>query len=125
MRDEGAPPSLQRPAMGDHAAAVNLVCGLLAAMRMRDATGKGQYVDVSLLQTGFHILGNDVANALVTRQRTKRHDRKTTPNALWNSYSVAGDRWIMLVMIEPDRYWPRLCQAIERGDLLEDPRFIP
>ena len=41
MRDEGLPPSLQRPAVGDHAAAVNLVCGILAAMRLRDATTDG------------------------------------------------------------------------------------
>jgi crotonobetainyl-CoA:carnitine CoA-transferase CaiB-like acyl-CoA transferase len=123
MRDEGVEPSLQRPAVGDHAAAVNLVCGLLAAMRMRDATGRGRYVDVSLLQTGFHILGTDVANALVTRQPTRRHDRRRTTNPLWNSYRTAGDRWLLLVMIQPDRYWPRLCQALERPQWLVDPRW--
>ncbi|MDH3211290.1 MAG: CoA transferase [Myxococcales bacterium] len=123
MRDEGVPPSMQRPAVGDHAAAVNLVCGLLAALRLRDASGKGQYVDVSLLQTGLHILGTDVANALVTRQPARRHDRRGTQNPLWNSYPVAGDRWLLLVMIQPDRYWPRLCEAIGRPDLLSDPRF--
>jgi crotonobetainyl-CoA:carnitine CoA-transferase CaiB-like acyl-CoA transferase len=123
MRDEGVPPSMQRPAVGDHAAAVNLVCGLLAALRLRDATGKGQYVDVSLLQTGFHILGTDVANALVTRAPARRHDRRSTPNPLWNSYPVAGDRWLLLVMIQPDRYWPSLCEAIGRPDLMTDPRF--
>ena len=123
MRDEGAPPSMQRPAVGDHAAAVNLVCGLLAAMRLRDATGEGRYVDVSLLQTGLHILGTDIANALVTREPPKRHDRRATPNPLWNSYPVAGDRWLLLVMIEAGRYWPQFCRAIERPELLADPRF--
>jgi len=123
MRDEGAPPSMQRPAVGDHAAAVNLVCGLLAAMRLRDATGEGQYVDVSLLKTGLHILGTDVANTLVTREPHIRHDRRAAPNALWNSYPVAADRWLLLVMIEADRYWLPFCRAIERPDLLEDPRF--
>jgi crotonobetainyl-CoA:carnitine CoA-transferase CaiB-like acyl-CoA transferase len=123
MRDEGVPPSLQRPAVGDHAAAVNLVCGLLAALRLRDATGQGRYVDVSLLQTGFHILGADAALALVTRQPVRRHDRTATPNPLWNHYPVAGGRHLLLVMIDPQRYWPRLCEAISRPDLLEDARF--
>ncbi len=123
MRDEGLPPSMQRPAVGDHAAAVNLVCGILAALRLRDADGCGRYVDVSLLQTGFNILGTDVANALVTRERAKRHDRRSPLNPLWNSYPVAGDRWLLLVMIDPDRYWPKLCAAIARQDLLDDPRF--
>jgi len=123
MRDEGAPPSMQRPAVGDHAAAVNLVCGLLAAMRLRDATGAGRYVEVSLLQTGLHILGTDISNALVTREPPKRHDRRAAPSPLWNSYPVAGGRWLLLVMIEADRYWPQFCRAIERPELLEDPRF--
>lgn len=123
MRDEGVAPSLQRPGVGDHAAAMNLVCGVLSALRMRDADGRGRYIDVSLFQTGLHIGGNDLANALVTRQPVKRHDRRRPLNPLWNSYPVAGGRHVLLVMIEPDRYWPRLLDAIERRDLGEDPRF--
>jgi crotonobetainyl-CoA:carnitine CoA-transferase CaiB-like acyl-CoA transferase len=123
MHDEGLPPSMLRPGVGDHAAAVNLVCGILVAMRLRDRTGRGRYVDVSLLQTGLHILGNDVANALVTRQPAQRHDRSAPPNPLWNSYPVAEGRWLLLVMVDPNPYWPRFCRAIGREDLEEDPRF--
>jgi crotonobetainyl-CoA:carnitine CoA-transferase CaiB-like acyl-CoA transferase len=123
MRDEGVPPSMLRPGVGDHAAASNLVIAILAALRMRDATGEGRYVEVSLLQTGLYILGCDLAMALVAREPLHRHDRKACPNALWNSYEVAGGRWIMLVMIDPTVYWPRLCQALERPDLRDDPRF--
>lgn len=123
MRDEGLPPSMLRPGVGDHAAASNLVIGILAALRLRDATGQGRYVEVSLFQTGLYVLGCDAALALVTREPVKRHDRRTTPNPLWNTYEVAGGRWIMLVMIDPTPYWPRLCAAIERPELVEDPRF--
>ncbi|MBW2273520.1 MAG: CoA transferase [Deltaproteobacteria bacterium] len=122
-RDEGVPPSMLRPGVGDHAAAVNLVTGLLAAMRLRDRTGRGRYVDVSLLQTGLNLLGVDIANTLVVREPLKRHDRKRNANALWNSYPVAGDRWIMLVMIDPNRYWDKFCGAIERPDLRDDERY--
>ncbi|HVP27628.1 MAG TPA: CoA transferase [Myxococcota bacterium] len=123
MRDEGVPPSLLRPGIGDHAAATNLVCGILSALRLRDADGRGRFVDVSLLETGFHALGNDLATALVTGEPPKRHDRRAPPNPLWNSYPVADGRWILLVMVEPERYWPGLCRAIDRKDLLDDPRF--
>jgi crotonobetainyl-CoA:carnitine CoA-transferase CaiB-like acyl-CoA transferase len=123
MRDEGVAPSMLRPGVGDHAAASNLVIAILAALRMRDATGEGRYVEVSLLQTGLYILGCDLAVALVAREPLRRHDRKACANALWNSYEVAGGRWIMLVMIDPTVYWPRLCQAVGRPDLETDPRF--
>lgn len=123
MRDVGVDPSLQRPGVGDHAAAANLVCGILAAMRLRDADGQGRYVESSLMATGLHILGNDLATALVTREPARQHDRKAPPNPLWNSYPVAGGRWLLLVMIEADRYWESFCRAIGRADLLEDARF--
>ena len=123
MRDEGVPPSMLRPGVGDHAAASNLVIAILAALRMRDATGEGRYVEVSLLQTGLYILGCDLSMALVAREAPRRHDRKACPNALWNTYEVAGGRWIMLAMIDPTVYWPRLCRALERPDLETDSRF--
>ena len=123
MRDQGVAPSMLRPGVGDHAAASNLVCGILAALRLRDATGAGRYVEVSLLQTALHVLGCDYANALVTREPVPRHDRTRAQNALWNSYAVAGGRWLLLVMIDPTRYWPRLCDAIGRPELVRDPRF--
>ncbi len=121
--DQGVPPSLLRSGVGDHAAASNLVCGLLAALRLRDATGKGRFVDVSLLQTGLHLLGNDVALSLVTGETPQRHDRSTPMNPLWNSYPTQDERWLMLVMIDPERYWVPLCETIGRPELAEDERF--
>lgn len=123
MRDEGVPPSMLRPGVGDHAAASNLVIAILGALRMRDATGQGRYVEVSLLQTGLYILGCDFATALVAREPIKRHDRKSTTNPLWNSYPTKDGRWLMLVMIDPTTYWPRVLAAIERPELAKDPRF--
>ena len=127
MRDEGVRPSLQRPGVGDHAAGSNLVVGLLAALRERDRTGQGTFVDVSLRNTALHVMGNDASVAIVTGQSPPRHDRHRPQNPLWNSYQVAsdehGDRWLMLCMIAPDRYWATLCRAIGREDLLSDERF--
>jgi formyl-CoA transferase len=99
------------------------VIAILAALRMRDETGQGRYVEVSLLQTGLFILGCDLAMALVAREPLKRHDRKAAANPLWNSYPTQDRRWLMLVMIDPTVYWPRLCAVVERPDLESDPRF--
>jgi crotonobetainyl-CoA:carnitine CoA-transferase CaiB-like acyl-CoA transferase len=123
MREPESIPAYQRPGVGDHAAGLSLVAGILAALRVRDQTGQGQLVDVSLLQIGLYVMGNDLAPVLVTRQNPPRHDRRWPRNPLWNQYPVQGGRWIFLVMIQSDRYWPALCRALDRLDLLEDPRF--
>jgi crotonobetainyl-CoA:carnitine CoA-transferase CaiB-like acyl-CoA transferase len=123
MRDPGAPPTFQRPGIGDHAAALSLVSGVLAALRMRDESGEGQEVAVSLMHISFYIQGNDAAIALATGEAPPRHERAAPRNPLWNYYPVKDDRWIFLVMIDSDRYWPRFCEAIGREDLTRDERF--
>ncbi len=63
-----------RPGIGDHSAALSLGVGLLAALRSRDADGRGQIVDVTLQHIGHYINGNDTALTLVTGETPPRHD---------------------------------------------------
>jgi crotonobetainyl-CoA:carnitine CoA-transferase CaiB-like acyl-CoA transferase len=49
------------------------------------------------------------------------HDRKDPPNATYNVYRTKDDKWFLMVT-EPNR-WPALVQAIDRPELLTDPRF--
>ncbi|MBW2280796.1 MAG: CoA transferase [Deltaproteobacteria bacterium] len=123
MHEPDSPPAFLRPGVGDHSAALSLTTGILAALRVRDQTGVGQQVAVSLLHIGYYIQGNDAAVSLVTRQTPPRHDRRSPRNPVWNHYPVKGGRWLFLVMIESDRYFPLLCQALERPELAEDERF--
>lgn len=123
MREPDGPPAFLRGGVGDHAAALALVSGILAALRVRDRSGEGQTVGVSLLHTGFYILGNDVALALASGQEPPRHDRSRARNALWNHYRTRDDRWLFLVMIESDRYWPDFCEAVGHPEWRDDPRF--
>ena len=123
-RDPSAPPAFLRPGVGDHSAALSLVCGILAALRVRDAGGGGQVVDVSLLQTGLYLQGNDLSQTLATGNPAPMHDRSAPRNPLWNHYETADGRWVMLVMIESDRYWSAFTRAIGRPELESDPRFV-
>jgi crotonobetainyl-CoA:carnitine CoA-transferase CaiB-like acyl-CoA transferase len=124
LHDLDSPPGWMRPGMGDHSAGMSLVVGLLAALRTREAGGKGQVVDVSLQHIGYYINGNDTSNSLVTGQTPPRHDRRAPRNPLWNHYRCQNDRWLFLVMIDSERYWTTFARAIGRVDLAEDPRFV-
>lgn len=128
MRDPNAPPAWMRPGVGDHSAALALVTGILAALRTRDAGGGGQVVEVTLQHIGYYINGNDTAYALVTDELPPRHDRLAPRNPLWNHYPCKRSpgqegRWLFLVMIDSDRYWPSLCRALDREALASDERF--
>lgn len=123
MHDLDSPPAWMRPGIGDHSAGMAMVTGILGALRIRDQGGDGQVIDVALQQVGYYINGNDTTYALVTGETPPRHDRKAPRNPLWNHYECQDGRWIFLVMIEADRYWPGFTKAVGRPDLMEDPRF--
>ncbi len=123
MRAPDATPAFLRPGVGDHAAGMSLVCGILAALRVRDRTGVGQAIEVSLLQIGMYIQGNDFSQALVAGESPPMHDREAPRNPLWNLYPTKDQRWLMLVMVDSIRYWPALCRALDCSDLISDPRF--
>ena len=123
MRDPESPPAFMRPGVGDHSAAMALVTGVLAALRVRDRTGAGQVVDVALQQIGYYINGNDASYAALAGSAPPRHERDAPRNPLWNHYRCGDGRWLFLVMIDSDRYWPLLAAAIGRPELAEDERF--
>ena len=117
------PPMPCRPGQGDHATALNLLSGTLAALRLRDLTGEGQFVEVTLQRTGAWTIGADVATSLILEDQPPRIDRVQPGNPMFNSYETADGRWLMLVMPTGDRYWHPLCRALDQPEWSEDERF--
>jgi crotonobetainyl-CoA:carnitine CoA-transferase CaiB-like acyl-CoA transferase len=50
--------------------------------------------------------------------------RSSAPNPLGNSYQTKEGRWLLLMMLQPDRYWRDFCEHIDRPALADDPRFV-
>jgi crotonobetainyl-CoA:carnitine CoA-transferase CaiB-like acyl-CoA transferase len=119
----GSPPVLSRIAQGDHTTGINALAATLAALRLRDATGEGQVVDVSLQQTGAFTIGTDLARTLVDGAQPKVLDRKTPDNPLFNTYPTRDGKWILLVHMTPDPYWPKLCAALGLTILANDASY--
>ncbi len=123
---DGMPPSAYSPAFGDNVAALALAFGVMTALYVRGKTGVGQEVDLSLFHTGIYQLSFDIAGALVTGrdyEEWRLPSREDAPNPLSGLYETKDGRWLQFVILQPDRYWSRFCQAIEREDLEHDPRF--
>jgi crotonobetainyl-CoA:carnitine CoA-transferase CaiB-like acyl-CoA transferase len=108
--------------MGDHTTGLNLLAAILVALRLRDQTGEGQFVDVALQQTGLWTLALDVEAGLVSRQEPVKRTRREARNPTSNTYLCRDGRWIFLLMPTAD-YWPRLCRLLGREEWLEDERF--
>ena len=119
-----ARPMRQRPAFGDIPSGMTLAGGIAAALFHRERTGEPSVVDVSLLAQAMWQLGPDIMAAeLFGVDRVPMGEKTAHKNPLVVAYRTSDDRWIQLVMLQPDRYWRDLCVALERPELGDDPRF--
>jgi crotonobetainyl-CoA:carnitine CoA-transferase CaiB-like acyl-CoA transferase len=123
LAEPGTPAVMSRPGMGDHITGVTLFAGIMLALFIREKTGIGQEVDVSLFNTGVYMLSIDVQGALLGGGAVSQERRREAANPLRNHYQTKDGRWLMLAMLQPDPYWPQVCEALGRKDLEHDPRF--
>ncbi len=134
-----------RAAFGDNVTALALTYGVLLALFHREKTGTGQEVDTSLFQVGLNMLGMDIAGALATgldfadwrdepppeivaqaqeaRMQVAAFYAAKSKNPLVGVFATSDARAILLVALQPDRYWEPICRAIGRDDLAIDPRY--
>jgi crotonobetainyl-CoA:carnitine CoA-transferase CaiB-like acyl-CoA transferase len=120
-RDAGAPPTWPVAGSGDNATAVGLYSGIVTALYRRERTGKGSYVTTSLLAEGIWSASVSIQAALCEAKFFAPHDRKNPANAALNVYRAADGTWFVL-LVTPDKL-VALAKAIDRTDLLTDPRF--
>jgi crotonobetainyl-CoA:carnitine CoA-transferase CaiB-like acyl-CoA transferase len=112
---------------GDVQTGMSLAGGIAGALFHRERTGEALEVDASLLGQGCWAMNGALVSANLSGwdETPKRYrDRKQTVNPLMNPYRTADGRWIILGMVQPDRYWAPLCKAIGHDELAQDPRFI-
>ncbi|BBL79280.1 alpha-methylacyl-CoA racemase [Rubrobacter xylanophilus] len=119
----GTPPATLMQGMGDTFTALSAASGILAALVERQGTGKGRFVEASLLRTGMWALGGVLGVKAMGGNPRPPARREVCPTPLYNSYRAADDRWFFLVGVEGSRHIPNVLAAIGRTDLLDDERF--
>lgn len=94
--------------------------GALAALHARDAgNGKGQKVEVSLLETAVTLLNFHAVNWLVANKLDEREGADYGPIVPFGRYACAdGD---IMFGAPSNEVWARLCTAIDAPELIADP----
>jgi crotonobetainyl-CoA:carnitine CoA-transferase CaiB-like acyl-CoA transferase len=119
------PIMLPGPAFGDIQSGMALAGGIAAALYRREKTGKGGVVDVSLLSAGMWAMQASIAGSYAMKaDNIEQLDRRRPPNPLTNFYRSADGHFFILGMLQGDRYWGELCEALGRADLANDSRFL-
>jgi crotonobetainyl-CoA:carnitine CoA-transferase CaiB-like acyl-CoA transferase len=116
-------PPVQRPAFGDLFGGFALASGVVGALLRRERTGTTSVVDVSLLATAMWQLAPDIVAAKIIGRPVPKYDLEDMPNPVANIYRTGDGRFLSLVLLQADRFWPDLCARLDRPDLVTDERF--
>ena len=107
--------------MGDLAGGINGPIAILGALYERTRTGRGRFIDISLVDGLHGMLGYFAQLAFFT-------GKDPEPTGSQHQYLVpygtfaATDGAIVIACLTPS-FWGRICEAIERPELADDPRY--
>jgi crotonobetainyl-CoA:carnitine CoA-transferase CaiB-like acyl-CoA transferase len=124
MSVTGAPgkgPMRTGAAIADVAAGLYAALGIMTALLERETSGKGQWVQSSLLQSGIALLDFQAARYLM-KGEVPPQVGNDHPTSMPTSAYTTADGYIN-VAASGEGMWQRLCEAIGRKDLLEAPEF--
>ena len=108
---------------GDHPSGMTLVTAVLLALLQRDRTGKGSYVSTSLLANGAWSNSITIQARLLDATFPDRRPRHDPINFAVVYYRASCGRAFKFTIIDHNATWPRFCRAIDRTDMIEDPRY--
>lgn len=115
------PPTFCAPAINDKAAGMWCVIGALAALRQRDATGKGCVIDTSLFECAVGWVDTPLNNYNVTGKVPARHGTASNLLVPYQTFETA-DRPICIAAGN-DRLFVKCAAALGHSEWSDDQRF--
>jgi CoA:oxalate CoA-transferase len=96
--------------------------GILAALHSRNLTGKGQKVDVAMLDSMVSVLENAIARYAATGESPVPIGNRHPSIAPFASFKTLDG--IINIAVGNDVLWKKFCKAIGRPEMCDDPKFV-
>ena len=115
------PPCRIGNSITDYMSGVLMVVAILGAMRHRDKSGSGQYIDISMYDAGPTMLENSISRYNLTSEiggLIGSHHPSASPHNVYRT----KDGFVTIIIIE-DNGWKRLTRIIGRPELADDPEY--
>lgn len=110
--------------LGDSVAGLFAALAILSALWERERTGRGRYVDVSMLDCQVTMMENAFSRYFATGEVPGPLGSRHPAAVPFQSFS-AQDGYIVVALISDSAEpWNRFCSAIGHSELAKDPRFI-
>jgi CoA:oxalate CoA-transferase len=116
------PPTRVGTSISDLCGGVFMFCGVASALYAREKTGKGAYVDVAMFDATMAFLEHGLMEYVATGKPLQRIGNRHPFTTPFDTFATA-DRNIV-ICAGNDHLFSELCKALERPDLVADPRFV-
>ncbi|MDR7855262.1 CoA transferase [Tissierella sp.] len=107
--------------IGDISAGMFTAIGILAALESRHTTGKGQKVDVAMLDCQVAMLENAIARYYVTGDVPRPYGNRHTSIVPFETFETSDGE--IMVAAGNNNLWAKLCECLETRELIHDERF--
>lgn len=121
--DPSNPPSRTGISIGDSLAAMFAALGALTALHHARQSGQGQVVDVAIYESVLAVMESLIPEYVLgnfIRERTGSILPNVAPS---NIYPTLDDGWV-IIAANQDTLFHRLCEAMGRKELADDPKFV-
>jgi crotonobetainyl-CoA:carnitine CoA-transferase CaiB-like acyl-CoA transferase len=96
------------------------VVGILAALRERERTGRGQQVQSALFESTAYMVAQHMSGQIVTGKEPPPMPHKASSWAIYETFSTADEKTIF-IGITSDNHWRAFCNEFGLPELLADP----
>jgi CoA:oxalate CoA-transferase len=121
--EEGGPPVRPGVSYGDIAAGLFLCIAALAALQERRKNGEGQFVDVSMLDCQVTAQENAFTRYLNTGEIPRAIGTRHPVITPFQAFQTKDGYVAVALRGGYNDQWPLFCAAIDRVDIIDDPRF--
>jgi crotonobetainyl-CoA:carnitine CoA-transferase CaiB-like acyl-CoA transferase len=112
-------PAIPGVPIADMASAFNAALAILAALRTRDRIGRGEWIDVSILDTAVTLMVLGLARFLATGDEPVPGETLLTGVfPFYSLYEAKDGRWLSVAAVEP-KFWIRMCELVGAPELSE------
>jgi benzylsuccinate CoA-transferase BbsF subunit len=107
----------------DHFASKHAALAILAALDYRRRTGKGQFIDMSLVEVGANLIGAHYLEHTVNAREPQPMGNRTPYASPHGVYRCQGDDQWCAISVFTEQEWRCLCRAVGHPEWIEDERF--
>ncbi|VAW05616.1 CAIB/BAIF family protein [hydrothermal vent metagenome] len=98
------------------------VIGILAALKQRESTGRGQLVKSSLFESAVFLVGQHMAQFAVTGQAANPMPVRISAWAIYDVFETKDDQQVFVGIVS-DGQWLKFCEAFDLDELAGDENY--